>query len=77
MNSCNYKVFHLYILLSGGLDEPIQRPYVERDWRFGHYEMEGLQDPLSCLLRFILRPFSPKKKKKVEEEDKELVLQTS
>ncbi|KAE8731022.1 Beta-glucosidase-like SFR2 [Hibiscus syriacus] len=28
--------------LSGrGLDEPTQRPFIERDWRFGHYEMEG------------------------------------
>ncbi|KAF8644477.1 hypothetical protein HU200_066444 [Digitaria exilis] len=28
-----------------GLDRPIQRPFILRDWRFGHYEMEGLQDP--------------------------------
>lgn len=39
---------------SGGLDVPIELPFVERDWRFGHYEMEGLQDPLSRFVRFIL-----------------------
>jgi hypothetical protein len=26
----------------GCLDWPIQRPFILRDWRFGHYEMEGL-----------------------------------
>ncbi|XP_057428276.1 galactolipid galactosyltransferase SFR2, chloroplastic-like [Lotus japonicus] len=40
---------------SGGLDEPIQRPYIERDWRFGHYEMHGLQDYLSIFFRFLMR----------------------
>ncbi|KAK9288966.1 hypothetical protein L1049_017437 [Liquidambar formosana] len=63
------------LMYAGGLDEPIQRPYVERDWRFGHYEMEGLQDPLSCLLRFLLRPFSIKRKVKHQTDDAELVLQ--
>ncbi|PON64897.1 Glycoside hydrolase [Parasponia andersonii] len=64
------------LMYAGGLDEPIQRPYVERDWRFGHYEMEGLQDPLSRLSRFILQPFSLKRKKRVHEKDDEtLVLQ--
>ncbi|KAK8494601.1 hypothetical protein V6N12_055083 [Hibiscus sabdariffa] len=29
------------LMYAGGLDEPTQRPFVERDWRFGHYEMEG------------------------------------
>ncbi|ONI27935.1 hypothetical protein PRUPE_1G112100 [Prunus persica] len=46
------------LMYAGGLDEPIQRPFIQRDWRFGHYEMEGLQDPLSRFSRFILRPFS-------------------
>lgn len=32
---------------------PIDRPFAERDWRFGHYEMEGLQDPLSSFVRWI------------------------
>ena len=51
------------------------RPYVVRDWRFGHYEMEGLQDPLSRLSRFILRLFSIKRKRKPQKDDAELVLQ--
>ncbi|KAM3707973.1 hypothetical protein ACJW30_02G065200 [Castanea mollissima] len=62
-------------MYAGGLDEPIMRPYVLRDWRFGHYEMEGLQDPLSRLSRFILRPFSIKRKRKPQKDDAELVLQ--
>ncbi|KAJ8498862.1 hypothetical protein OPV22_009414 [Ensete ventricosum] len=58
------------LMYAGGLDEPIQRPYVRRDWRFGHYEMEGLQDPLSRLCSLVTAPFSPeKKKKKVQLED--------
>lgn len=73
VNNSIYNDFYSFILVSGGLDEPEQRPYVERDWRFGHYEMEGLQDPLSRLLRFI--SFSLKRKKKLEKEDTELVLQ--
>ncbi|XP_015900115.3 beta-glucosidase-like SFR2, chloroplastic [Ziziphus jujuba] len=64
------------LMYAGGLDEPIQRPYIERDWRFGHYEMEGLQDPLSRLSRFILQPFfSLKRKKKLKKDDPPLVLQ--
>lgn len=59
---------------TGGLDVPIQRPYVQRDWRFGHYEMEGLQDSLSCLARAITSPLSFKKSKgnkphQIEDED--------
>jgi hypothetical protein len=38
---------------SGGLDVPIELPFVERDWRFGHYKYEGLQDPVSRFVRFI------------------------
>jgi hypothetical protein len=38
---------------SGGLDVPIERPFAVRDWRFGHYEMEGLQDPLSSVYRYF------------------------
>lgn len=49
---------HMY---AGGLDEPIQRPYIQRDWRFGHYEMDGLQDPFSRLTRSLIAPFSRKK----------------
>ncbi|KAL2470238.1 Beta-glucosidase-like SFR2 [Abeliophyllum distichum] len=29
------------LMYAGGLDKPILRPYIERDWRFGHYEMEA------------------------------------
>ncbi|KAM0948445.1 putative beta-glucosidase [Dioscorea sansibarensis] len=51
------------LMYAGGLDVPIQRPYIQRDWRFGHYEMEGLQDPLSWLARAITSPLSFKKSK--------------
>ncbi|EXB94370.1 Beta-glucosidase-like protein [Morus notabilis] len=64
------------LMYAGGLDEPIQRPYIDRDWRFGHYEMEGLQDPVSRLSRLILRPFSLAwKQKQRKDEDVPLVLQ--
>lgn len=66
-----------FLPLTGGLDEPIQRPYVERDWRFGHYEMEGLQDPLSRLRRFINGPITVmfrKRKPQTDEEDDALLV---
>nr|GMD73980.1 beta-glucosidase-like SFR2, chloroplastic [Ipomoea batatas] len=63
------------LMYAGGLDEPIWRPYIERDWRFGHYEMEGLQDPLSRFSRFILRPFSIKKKSKSKTVNEEVTLE--
>lgn len=73
-------IFHTYNFfpLTGGLDEPIQRPYVERDWRFGHYEMEGLQDPLCRLWRFMTRPATAtlnfrKRKPQMNEEDEALL----
>ena len=28
---------------------------MKRDWRFGEYEFDGLQDPISCLFRFLGR----------------------
>lgn len=62
------------LMYAGGLDEPIWRPYADRDWRFGHYEMEGLQDPLSRFFRFICRPLSPRRKSNYEDEDVELAL---
>lgn len=65
------------LMYAGGLDEPIQRPYMERDWRFGHYEMDGLQDPLSRFSRFIIRPFSLKRKNKPHKKNAKLVLQLS
>ncbi|KAL6193601.1 hypothetical protein ACLB2K_034685 [Fragaria x ananassa] len=66
------------LMYAGGLDEPIQRPYVERDWRFGHYEMEGLQDPLCRLWRFMTRPATAtlnfrKRKPQMNEEDEALL----
>ncbi|GMP57180.1 hypothetical protein CsSME_00021369 [Camellia sinensis var. sinensis] len=63
------------LMYAGGLDEPIRRPYIDRDWRFGHYEMEGLQDPLSRLSRCILQPFSLRRKGKPQTDEAELVLQ--
>ncbi|KAK4265943.1 hypothetical protein QN277_026928 [Acacia crassicarpa] len=63
------------LMYAGGLDEPIQRPYIERDWRFGHYEMDGLQDPLSRFSRFIIRPCSLKRKRKPQKRSDTLVLQ--
>ncbi|PKU87550.1 Beta-glucosidase-like SFR2, chloroplastic [Dendrobium catenatum] len=60
-------------MYAGGLDEPIYRPYIARDWRFGHYEMDGLQDPVSRLWRSITAPITRKKKKAsvLEEDDLE------
>ncbi|MCO5549360.1 hypothetical protein L7F22_002830 [Adiantum nelumboides] len=54
------------LMYAGGLDIPIERPFVQRDWRFGHYEMEGLQDPISRLFRFIARliPFRERTRKR-------------
>ncbi|XP_065863885.1 beta-glucosidase-like SFR2, chloroplastic [Euphorbia lathyris] len=64
------------LMYAGGIDEPIERVFIERDWRFGHYEMEGLQDPLSRLSRCILRPFSTARKKIHHiDDDEELILE--
>ncbi|KAJ8623453.1 hypothetical protein MRB53_031982 [Persea americana] len=54
---------HMY---AGGLDQPVPRPFIQKDWRFGHYEMEGLHDPLSRFSRFILSPVSRKKKRSTD-----------
>lgn len=62
------------LMYAGGLDEPIWQPFVDRDWRFGHYEMEGLQDPISRFFRFICRPLIPRRRKAEQEEDVELAL---
>ncbi|CAL0330223.1 unnamed protein product [Lupinus luteus] len=62
-------------MYAGGLDEPLQRPYIDRDWRFGHYEMDGLQDPLSRFARFITRPLSLKWIRKPQKKNAKLVLQ--
>ncbi|XP_010276481.1 PREDICTED: beta-glucosidase-like SFR2, chloroplastic isoform X2 [Nelumbo nucifera] len=63
------------LMYAGGLDKPIWRPYIQRDWRFGHYEMDGLQDSMSRLSRFILRPFFLKWRIRPEANDADLVLQ--
>lgn len=66
----------IFFTVTGGLDEPIHRPYIQRDWRFGHYEMEGLHDPLSRFSRYILGPFSLRRKRKPQRDDNdELVLE--
>ncbi|XP_074582368.1 beta-glucosidase-like SFR2, chloroplastic [Curcuma longa] len=62
------------LMYAGGLDEPTQRPYIQRDWRFGHYEMSSLQDPVSRTWRMISRPFSRNKKAQTEEVDDQLLL---
>ncbi|KAL6532517.1 Beta-glucosidase-like sfr2, chloroplastic [Orobanche gracilis] len=64
------------LMYAGGLDKPILRPYIVRDWRFGHYEMEGLHDPLSRFSRFMLQPFSLKKKIKPRDDSEDLVLES-
>ncbi|XP_069147270.1 beta-glycosidase-like isoform X2 [Solanum lycopersicum] len=63
------------LMYAGGLDEPIWRPYIKRDWRFGHYEMEGLQDPLSRLARYLLHPLSFKQKAQTQRESDQLTLE--
>ncbi|XP_027329262.1 beta-glucosidase-like SFR2, chloroplastic isoform X1 [Abrus precatorius] len=63
------------LMYAGGLDEPIQRPYIERDWRFGHYQMDGPQDPLSRFSRFIIRPFSFRRTTKPQKKNAKLILQ--
>nr|XP_043640002.1 beta-glucosidase-like SFR2, chloroplastic [Erigeron canadensis] len=71
-----YRTVNKYgLMYAGGLDEPIWRPYIERDWRFGHYEMEGLQDPFSRFFRFITRLLPFRRKKPEDQEDYELVVQ--
>ncbi|KAK3018618.1 hypothetical protein RJ639_004950 [Escallonia herrerae] len=63
------------LMYAGGLDEPTWRPYVDRDWRFGHYKMEGPQDPLSRFSRFMLQLIFLKWKAKSQKEEDELVYQ--
>ncbi|XP_068658558.1 beta-glucosidase-like SFR2, chloroplastic [Aristolochia californica] len=63
------------LMYAGGLDKPTWQQFVERDWRFGHYEMEGLQDPLSRIYRFVFAPFLNKKKISPESELDGLVIE--
>ncbi|CAM8915186.1 unnamed protein product [Rhodiola kirilowii] len=63
------------LMYAGGLDEPIQRPFILRDWRFGHYEMEGLQDPLSRLSRCLFESLSLRRKSRPQKDkDAKLIL---
>ncbi|XP_078436337.1 glycosyl hydrolase superfamily protein [Wolffia australiana] len=56
-------------MYAGGLDHPSWRPFIQRDWRFGHYEMDGLQDPFSRLWRFLLSPLRWRNKHEEEQWD--------
>ena len=47
----------LGLMYSRGLDIPIRRPLIQRDWRFNHYQLDGLKDPLSCTIRFVFAVF--------------------
>jgi len=51
------------LMFAGGLDVPMDRPFVVRDWRFGKYEVEGLQDPLSSFIRYMREGAIFRKKK--------------
>lgn len=51
------EVNKLGLMYSGGLDIPTQRPLIQRDWRFNHYQVDGLKDPLSCIIRFVFAIF--------------------
>lgn len=55
--------FNEKLAAAGGLDVPMDRPFVVRDWRFGKYEVEGLQDPLSSFIRYMLEGAIFRKKK--------------
>ncbi|KAI3884614.1 hypothetical protein MKW92_014861 [Papaver armeniacum] len=63
------------LMYAGGLDKPTWRRYTRRDWRFGHYKMDGLQDPLSRCSRLLLHPFSHKKGKETQTDDADLVME--
>lgn len=49
-----FEVLDCLFFFKDGLDKPQWRPFVDRDWRFGHYQMDGLQDPLSRVARTLL-----------------------
>lgn len=56
----------------GGLDVPMDRPFAVRDWRFGKYEVEGLQDPISSSVRWVREgAFFRKKNIKQQQQKKE------
>jgi len=60
------------LMFAGGLDVPMDRPFAVRDWRFGKYEVEGLQDPISSSVRWVREgAFFRKKKNKQQQQKKE------
>lgn len=40
---------------AGRVKNRVKRPFVRKDWRFGHYRPDGLQDPVSRTMRWICR----------------------
>ncbi|KAH7286003.1 hypothetical protein KP509_33G055200 [Ceratopteris richardii] len=64
------------LMYAGGLDIPIERPFIQRDWRFGHYQMDGLQDPVSRLLRFMLNLIPLRRRKPTVHNDRSIESQT-
>lgn len=46
----------------------MDRPFVARDWRFGKYEVEGLQDPVSSFVRYLREGAIFRKKKSKQQQ---------
>lgn len=42
-------------MYAGRAENRVNRPFVRKDWRFGHYRPDGLQDPVSRTMRWICR----------------------
>uniref|UniRef100_A0A0D6R109 Beta-glucosidase n=1 Tax=Araucaria cunninghamii TaxID=56994 RepID=A0A0D6R109_ARACU len=49
----NLRLICLGVDGQGGVASRVERPFGKKDWRFGHYKPDGLQDPVSCTLRCI------------------------
>jgi len=56
--------------VTGGLDVPMDRPFAVRDWRFGKYEVDGLQDPLSSAVRYLREGAMFRKNKQQQQKKK-------
>eukprot|EP00252_Welwitschia_mirabilis_P021216 TRINITY_DN536_c0_g1_i11.p1 TRINITY_DN536_c0_g1~~TRINITY_DN536_c0_g1_i11.p1 ORF type:complete len:655 (+),score=110.57 TRINITY_DN536_c0_g1_i11:613-2577(+) len=55
----NRNISYHVLLKSGAGQKLLNKPFVKKDWRFGHYTSDGLQDPLSKTVKFIFRvPFN-------------------
>lgn len=59
-----------WLVVAGGLDVPMDRKFAVRDWRFGKYEVEGLQDPLSSAVRYLREGAMFRKKNKQQPQKK-------